>query len=59
VLTAVLVFGCQPQKPEPEPCKKLPFNGICGKEYAEIYEIHESLFGENPTIVVFNCTEDK
>ena len=60
-LTAALVFGCQPQKTEPAPSEKLPFDGICGKEYEESYKIRESLFGENPTIVVFNklCLENK
>jgi len=54
VLIIALIFGCQPQNNTPKQDKKLPFDGVCGEEYAKTYEIHESLFGDNPTIVVFN-----
>jgi len=61
ILSITLFFGCQPQKNTPKPCEKLPFYGICGKEYEETYKIHTTVFGENPTVVVFNklCLENK
>jgi len=59
VLITLISCGCVSDEFKKNPTHQissteLPFNGVCGEEYASTLKIHTELFGDNPTIVVFD-----
>ena len=55
ILIIITLYGCDTkQQPVLTPFNDLPYGGICGDDYVETLKIHSKLFGDNPTIVVFD-----
>ena len=55
ILVIITLYGCDTKPPTViTPVNDLPYGGICGDDYVETLKIHSKLFGDNPTIVVFD-----